>query len=49
MRMVYEDGKNLDRVFPGDAEGILLYQCPPLNILEKGPMVTYGVETGHTI
>lgn len=32
-----------------DADGVLLYQCSSLNIIEKGPMVSYGVETGHTI
>ena len=24
-------------------DGLLLYQCASLNILEKGPMVSYGV------
>lgn len=26
-------------------DGVLLYQCASLNIIEKGPMVTYGVPT----
>ena len=28
--------------------GVLLHQCASLNILEKGPMVTYGVPTDNT-
>ena len=32
-----------------DTDGVLLYQCSSLNIIEKGPMVAYGVETGHII
>ncbi len=27
------------------ADGVLLYQCSSLNIIEKGPMVNYGVPT----
>ena len=33
----------------GKEYGVLLYQCSSLNIIEKGPMVAYGVETGHII
>ena len=72
MSRVYEDGKNLNRVFPGDrflegeklgeirdyfgrslftetapTDGVLLYQCASLNIIEKGPMVSYGVPTDN--
>lgn len=32
-----------------DTDGVLLYQCSSLNIIEKGPMVAYGVETGRTL
>ncbi|MBE7008851.1 MAG: succinylglutamate desuccinylase [Ruminococcaceae bacterium] len=32
-----------------NTDGVLLYQCSSLNIIEKGPMVAYGVETGHTV
>lgn len=100
MSMVHEDGKNLNRVFPGDAAGSaaerlahVLFESfitradayvdlhsgdgyetlhpfayyvgdtsaeetakrmvacvsTELNIIEKGPMVAYGVETGHTV
>ena len=73
MSRVYEDGKNLNRVFPGDrfqkgeklgetrdyfgrslftetapADGVLLYQCASLNIIEKGSMVSYGVPTDNS-
>jgi hypothetical protein len=41
-------GKTL-HVALADADGMLLYQCSSLNIIEKGPMVAYGVETGHTL
>ena len=30
-------------------DGVLLYQCASLNIIEKGPMVTYGVPTGSSV
>lgn len=30
-------------------DGILLYQCASLNIIEKGPMVSYGVPTDNFI
>ncbi len=30
-------------------DGVILYQCSSLNIIEKGPMVAYGVKTGHII
>jgi len=28
-------------------DGVLLYQCASLNIIEKGPMVSYGVPTDN--
>ena len=30
-------------------DGVLLYQCASLNIIEKGPMVSYGVPTDNPI
>ena len=30
-------------------DGVLLHQCASLNIIEKGPMVTYGVPTDYSI
>ena len=41
-------GKTLHTAI-ADTDGVLLYQCSSLNIIEKGPMVAYGVETGHFI
>ncbi len=29
-----------------DQDGVLLYQCASLNIIENGPMIAYGVPTG---
>jgi predicted deacylase len=29
--------------------GILLYQCASLNIIENGPMISYGVPTGNAL
>ena len=31
------------------SDGVLLYQCASLNIIEKGPMVSYGVPTDNPI
>jgi predicted deacylase len=30
-------------------DGVLLYQCASLNIIEKGPMVSYGVAADNPI